>query len=363
MHVLLRALVFDLPPAYFAMVMATGIVSIAAYGLGPPLVGWALFYLNLVLYAGLALLHGLRAIVFPRRCIADMGDASAGPGYFTWIAATAVLGSQCLELAHAYHAAAGLFVVAAGLWLILTYGVFTALAVRQHKPALAEGINGGWLIAVVAMQSLAILAIHLADHVGDPGRGELHFMALALWLAGGMLYGWLGTLIFYRYFFFDLTPAGLVPTYWINMGAMAISTLAGALLIAHSTDQATYLHSLRPFLEGFTLLYWAVGTWWIPLLVILGIWRHMVCRYRLSYQPLYWGLVFPLGMYAVATEHMSGTMDLAFLRPVPIIFLYIALAAWSITTVGWVCRVVGDFRDRATRPPSSGASDEWHQKR
>lgn len=343
------------------MVMATGIVSMGAYGFGPTPVGWGLFYLNLAFYAGLVLLHGLRALIFPRRCLADMGDAAAGPGYFTWIAATAVLGSQCLELAHAYRAAVGLFVVAAMLWLILTYAVFTALAVRRHKPALADGINGGWLIAVVAMQSLAILAVHLADHVGLTGRSELHFMALTLWLAGGMLYGWLGTLIFYRYFFFDLTPAGLVPTYWINMGAMAISTLAGALLIAHSTDQAPYLHSLRPFLEGCTLLYWAVGTWWIPLLVILGVWRHVIRRYRLSYQPLYWGLVFPLGMYAVATEHMSRSMDLAFLRPVSIIFLYIALAAWLITAVGWLCSVVGRFRTRDAEAQPHNSTDGRHQ--
>lgn len=341
-----RAGIVDLPPAYFAMVMATGIVSMGAYGAGLTLVGWGLFYLNLAFYSGLVLLHGARLLLFPRRCIADMGDAATGPGYFTWIAATGVLGSQFLALAHAYHVAVGLFVVAAGLWFVLTYAVFTALAVRRHKPALAEGINGGWLIAVVAMQSLAALATQLAGDIGQPVRIELNFAALVLWLAGGMLYGWLGALIFYRYFFFALRPDDLVPTYWINMGAMAISTLAGSLLVAHSGSGSgtPYLESLRPFLEGGTLLYWAGGTWWLPLLVALGIWKHVIRGYRLAYHPLYWGLVFPLGMYAVATDHMSRSMDLAFLRPVPVVFLYIALAAWLITTAGWLCSVVRRYR-------------------
>lgn len=38
------------------------------------------------------------------------------------------------------------------------------------------------------------------------------------------------------------------------MGAMAISVLAGSLLISNSAD-APFLHSLRPFLEGFTVFF------------------------------------------------------------------------------------------------------------
>jgi hypothetical protein len=44
------------------------------------------------------------------------------------------------------------------------------------------------------------------------------------------------SLIFYRYTFFRFAPGDLSPPYWINMGAMAISTLAGALLIENAGD-------------------------------------------------------------------------------------------------------------------------------
>ena len=47
-----------------------------------------------------------------------------------------------------------------------------------------------------------------------------------------MLYIWMIALIFYRFTFLPLTPGDLTPPYWINMGAMAISTLAGAALVA-----------------------------------------------------------------------------------------------------------------------------------
>jgi hypothetical protein len=90
-----------------------------------------------------------------------------------------------------------------------------------------------------------------------------------MWLWGGMLYIWMMSLIFYRYTFFTLEPGDLSPPYWINMGAMAISTLAGSLLILNSPD-APFLLSLLPFIKGFTVFYWATGTWWIPMLLVLA---------------------------------------------------------------------------------------------
>jgi hypothetical protein len=29
------------------------------------------------------------------------------------------------------------------------------------------------------------------------------------------------------------------------------------------------------FAEGFCSTLWAFGTWWIPLLIVLGVWRHV----------------------------------------------------------------------------------------
>jgi tellurite resistance protein TehA-like permease len=160
-----------------------------------------------------------------------------------------------------------------------------------------------------------------------------NFVALSMWLWGGMLYIWIVALIFYRYMFFRFSPADLAPPYWINMGAMAISTLAGALLITASPD-APFLESMQPFLEGFTVFYWATGTWWIPMIAILAVWRYGFRRQPFTYDPLYWGAVFPLGMYAVGTYEMEHAMGFDFLDPIPHVFFAIALAAWLATAVG-----------------------------
>ncbi|MFV0490592.1 MAG: tellurite resistance/C4-dicarboxylate transporter family protein [Pseudorhodobacter sp.] len=332
---LLNPNVEDMPPVYFGMVMATGIVSLAAHEAGQNLVSWTLFVLAIIAYFVLWILNFLRAIRHPKRFFGDLIDHLRGPGFFTMVAASSVLGSQFIILAQNPRAAFVLWGIAVVLWLILTYTIFTAFTVKEEKPPLEKGINGAWLLAVVATQSIAVLSSLLAVHIEQPQRLDLNFLALSMWLWGGMLYIWMMSLIFYRYTFFCFSPGDLSPPYWINMGAMAISTLAGSLLIISSKD-AWFLHSIVPFMKGFTIFYWATGTWWIPMLVILGIWRHAYKRFPIRYDPLYWGAVFPLGMYSASTFQMARAMDFDFLIALPQLFFWTALLAWTVTFGGYV---------------------------
>jgi tellurite resistance protein TehA-like permease len=331
----------ELPPNIFAVVMATGIVSLAAKGSevpGLPEVAHGLFWLNVGMYAvlwGLLLARCRRHRDLLRD---DLRNLARAPGFFTVVAATSVLGSQCVLLHGAWQAALGLWCLALLLWLGLTYGVLPGLMAVDPKPPPETGLSGVWLLTVVATQSLCVLGCRIAVHLPEDVRAAAEFAGLGFWLVGGMLYVWLIALIFYRIIFLPLSARELAPPYWINMGAMAISTLAGVALI-QTTESLPLLAELLPFVKGVTLLFWATATWWIPLLLALGAWRHLAQRFPLRYEHSYWAAVFPLGMYTVCTQNLVRTLSLPFLKVLPDVFVWVALAAWAATFAGLVYHV------------------------
>jgi len=330
-----------LSPAYFALVMATGIVSIASERAEFHTIAAVLLWLNAAQYLLLWILTAWRLLRYRRALFDDLTDHQRGPGFFSAVAATGVMGNQ-LILTGAYDLAMALWIFGLFLWLILTYAIFTTLTIKETKPTIDQGITGAWLLAVVATQSIALLSALLSRHFQQPIRLHINFVALSMWLWGGMLYIWMISLIFYRYTFFKFSPIDFTAPYWINMGAMAISTLAGSLLIENTAD-AAFLETLLPFLKGFTIFFWATGTWWIPMLVILFVWRHIYRKFPLRYDPLYWGTVFPLGMYAVCTFEMVRAMSLDFLLPVAHVFVYAALLAWAVTFLGLIHSLVSSL--------------------
>jgi len=323
-----------LHPAYFALVMATGIVAIAAHLHGVPVAPRLLFWLNALFFAGLAVATSARVLHYPRAFAGDICSHSRAVGFFTTVAACGVFGNQLLLQMQSVGLAIFFWILAVVLWCVVTYGVLAVLTVQNDKPALVDGLNGGWLVIVVAIQSLSILTVLLLAAGAFAGLQQpLMFMALALWLGGGALYMWLMTLIFFRYTFLRMSPADLTPPYWINMGAVAISTLAGATLLQHSQLSAV-VAGLAPFLKGMTLSFWAIGTWWIPMLLLLGVWRYLIRGVPFSYDPLYWGGVFPLGMYSVCTYRLTQIMDVPFLMPLSRCFMVVAAIVWLATLIG-----------------------------
>lgn len=330
-----------LAPAYFAMVMTIGALSIAVYPLGLEKFALVLLFFNGGVYLLLLSLLFFRLLYFWPLVKQDISDHKVGPGFFTLVAGTAVLGSQSYLLLELYSIALLLWGLALCFWVIIMYGFFTAVIIRQEKPTLGEGVNGAWLLMAVGTQSVAVLAVLLSFSLTEY-KDYMLFIALVFFFLGCMLYLNIITLIFLRFTFWELHYESLAPSYWINMGAVAITTLAGALLILAS-DSWPLLRELRPFLKGFTLFFWATGTWWIPLLVILTLWRYGVNQSSLRYHPNFWALTFPLAMYTTGTYQLSLALPLGFLLPLVYGMAFIATIAFLAVLLGCFTHLGREF--------------------
>ncbi|WP_417387351.1 tellurite resistance/C4-dicarboxylate transporter family protein [Gimesia sp.] len=315
----------------FAIVMATGIVSLACSQLQLTLISQGLLVCNLMLSGYLVIFNGIQMKKYPHQVISDLLAPATGFDSFTIVAACCILGNQFLQIIHLPALALALWCVSLVIWLLLSYSLLTRFIVRRSQLDISRDVHGGWLLLVVATQAVSVLGTSLSREF-TVFLESLVFLSLSLWLVGGLLYFWVISLILYRTIFFTMNSASLAPPYWISMGAMAISTLAGTSLISISQD-SIILSQVLSFVKGLTLLCWVTATWWIPLLVILGIWRHLLQRVSFSYDSQFWSIVFPLGMYSVSTHHLAVKLNYSPLMLGANLIAYLALGAWLITII------------------------------
>ncbi len=316
----------DLPPACFAFVMATGIISADSYSFGPD---WLSQTLLVAAAGGLVLLTAMLAVRLWRyrpRVLADLRTPERTFGFFTIVAGTDVLGARFAEAGHPLVTAV-LAALAAVIWLGLTYAIPAGLLLVRDKDSVIGGVNGTWLLWVVGTQSLAISASLLVSTW--PGQAHLLApVATGLWGIGLVLYLILVTLIMLRWLTVPVTPAALGPPYWILMGATAITVRAGAQLLALPPGLAAF-RATSGFVSGFSFVLWSFGTWWIPLLIVLGLWRHLRQHWPLTYETALWSVVFPLGMYGAATAAFGHVTGLGFMMPIARVMFWVAVAVWA----------------------------------
>jgi tellurite resistance protein TehA-like permease len=315
-----------LTPGYFALVMASGIVSIGLRLEGFAVLSTALLVVCGTAFVVLVTLTVVRFVAFRAATADDFMDPRRAFGFFTFVAATNVLGVR-LGMQGWYAATAGLLVVAGLTWLVLGYVVpWTAVLGQQERPIVAAA-NGTWFIWVVASQSVAVAAATL-EPVAESGRRELALLAVMSWSVGVFLYAAVGILVSLRLMLYKFGPEDLTPPYWVSMGALAITVLAGARIVEMAN--APMVDATRGLIAGLAVVFWAFATWLIPVLVAAGWWRHIVRRVPLRYEATMWSIIFPLGMYAVAGIYLGEADRLPLVRMVGRLELWVAFSAWAV---------------------------------
>jgi len=337
----------DLNPGDFAFVMATGIISTGTFLLGPSWLSRALLVIASVGFVVLIVALVIRLARYPSWVTADFRAPERVFGFFAVSASCDLLGTRFAAAGHPMVTTV-LACLAAAVWFVLTYGVPASLLVAGQHESVLGGVDGTWLLWVVATQSLSTDASTLVP-VWPSQSGLLATAAVAFWSVGLVLYLLLVSLILLRWLTVTMTPQTLGPPYWILMGATAITVLAGAKILGLPATLPA-VRATASFVEGFSYALWAFGTWWIPLLIILGLWRHVRQHWPLTYEPTLWSVVFPLGMYSVATLSFGKAAGLTFMEPLSRFMLWVAVAAWVLVAAAFLARLARRPGDRTTGP-------------
>lgn len=340
----------DLSPGYFALVMATGIVS----G-GLRIEGWhaaaiVLLWIGCVAF-GLLLAGTLwRVLRYRKEVLADEVNPSRSFEFFTFCAAADVLADRFGNQGD-FSAATGFLIVGAASWLVLGY-VLPAMLITRHgmRPALA-GADGTWFLWVVGAQSIVVAITALPA----PQAGWLEPVAVSGWCVGVVLYLAVAVLVLGRLFAFPVRASQLTPSYWVFMGATAISALAGARVL-HWTS-SPLISVISPLVAGFSVMLWAFGTWSIPMLMALSLWWEEA-RLPLVYSPGLWSIVFPVGMYGVASYALGTTLHVTWLRGLGSAEIWAGAVVWLLVAAGMAQylghRAVIALSSRSGDPPPRG---------
>jgi len=319
----------DLPPGSFAPVMASGIIAIALDLTGHHTVSLIPAGVTGAGYLLLILMTGYRVIVFPAAFATDFRSRSRSVGHFTFVAGTNVVG--VLALLRGWPAAAiPLFTVGLLAWLVLGYVVPWSVLLGRRDGAVLPAVDGTWLLWAVSSHSVAIAAADLeVAYVGV--RQYLAALAILAWALGVVQYGVVVVVLLLRFAARPVHPADLDPSYWVSMGALAITAVAGAQIT--EMDSAPMVNATRAVIAGLSVIAWCVATWLIPVLVAVGWWRHIRHRIPLRYETSLWSLVFPLGMYAVAGIDLGRADHLPLVQTIGAAWAWVATAVWATVLV------------------------------
>lgn len=316
--------------------MATGIVSSGLRLDGATWLADILLVIAGAAFVVLLVLNVWRLVAFTSRASADFFDPQRAFGYFTSVAAAGVLAGGVS--AHGLITVAlVLFILGFTAWLLLGYAVpWATMLDRSHHPTV-RGANGSWFLWVVSSQSVATMAAILERHL-HAAEHLFAMLAVVAWSVGVFLYGAESMLIALREMLYD---ADFAPSYWVCMGAASITVLAGAEILA--SPGSTVVTNVEPILDAATVMFWSFASWLLPMLILAFCWRHFVRRVSLAYDVSLWSMVFPLGMYAVASVHLGQVERLPWVEHIGRGELWLSFAIWCVVFIGFVrhvCRML-----------------------
>ena len=330
----------DLGPNWFAAVMGTGIVGIAAATLPLHLPGlrvfatvvWALAAAMLIALIAAWSVHWTR---YPERARAHAANPVMAQFWGAPAMALMTVGTGTLLLGGGLIGPGAAVRADWVLWLAGTaLGLVTAcwipyLMMTRHDIGAGDAF-GGWLMPIVPPMVSAATGALLIPHVAS-AQGRLTLLLGCYAMFGISLFASviIITQIWARLVTHKPGAAVMVPTLWIVLGPLGQSVTAAGNL---GTQAARVLP--EPYAAGagvFALLYgvptWGFAMMWLALAAAITV---RTARRGMPFALTWWSFTFPVGTCVTGTIALAARSDADVLRVASVALFVLLVAAWLL---------------------------------
>lgn len=332
-----------LGPNWFASVMGTGIIAIAAATLPVKFPG--LFVIATVAWILAAVLLVALLVVIPVHWIRRRGtfmaiadDPIAIQFFGAPPMALMTVGTATLLVGSSYIGQSAAIAVGSVLWVAGTaLGFVTAVAVPYrlftHIQVRSDAAFGGWLMPLVPPMVSAAGGALLVPHVPSGVFRESLLLACYSMFGMSLVVSLIViTLIWNRLVYFGSSGSARVPTLWIVLGPVGQSiTAAGGL----GTAATTALDApLATAFDAFAVVYgvpmWGFIWLWLPIAALLTIRAR---RRQMGFALTWWSFTFPVGTCVTGTSQLALHTRLPMFEWAAVALFAGLLAAWVVVLV------------------------------
>jgi C4-dicarboxylate transporter/malic acid transport protein len=328
----------NLTPNWYASIMGTGIVAVAAASLPwqprglhvGALMVWAVAAILLVALTVATGIYWVRDPGAARRHLLNpvMSHFYGAPpmALLTVGAGTILLGRDVLGLRAAIDID----------WVLWFGGTVTGLVAAGAVPFFTftrhvvrpDGAFGGWLMPVVPPMVSASTGALLVPYA-PAGQARL-----ALVLSGYAMFGLsllasivIITLIWYRLAVYKTGEATMVPTLWIVLGPLGQSIAAANLLggVVQGVLPAPYSTALQAFGVVYGVPVWGFALMWVA---IAGAITIRTVREQLPFSLTWWSFTFPVGTLVLGTSELALHTGSDVFHAAAVLFYAGLVAAW-----------------------------------
>lgn len=332
-------------PNWFAATMGTGILAIALaqFPAWPVLfaAGRALWLANIGLFALFTLLYAARWLLYPAEAARIFGHSTVSMffGCIPMGLATILNGILIFALPEFGPRAVSL---AFGLWgvdvvLAVLCGLAVPFLMFTRQSHAVEKMSAVWLLPVVACEVASVSGGLLLPHLGAGAALGTLLLSLILWACSVPLALGILVILFLRMAVHKLPPVGLAASSWLALGPIGTGALSLFVLYPNvpSVLEQAGLGAVGPGLAAAGLLggilLWGYGLWWMAMAVMITL------RYRhaggIPFNMGWWGYIFPLGVYTVATLKLAAIWPIAMLGAFGGGLAAVLTLLWAV--IGW----------------------------